>query len=695
MASKLEKLLRAAESLERGRKNDSFASIELDQIGHFYSRIAQNDQESLHGRLLLAQQGIDSERTEKLISAFKVSKKSRSMMTPFKSKKIEPPNRPQTALEQFEYLRQQDINEKWRKIASKRNPSSHNYFPTDPAVLAKLAERGKVYAKTMRSRQDSFYDAQKLIKSTSLAHQRYCQGANDDPYYLDDFFEALKLLLYFAGTETKLAQQLEDDESANGEFTLKQNMIQQSINFLQWQYLNRYIGQNLLQYLVDENERMLLHQLTDYDYIESLNELAKNQEEYDQRIVDYLKLFEMYFEYCDPVNKNIGWAYIWLSIRTGLYYHLGRELNAKLSRKERETLERIIKLEDPTNSDADKSHKISTKDQYVEEIKKNYIRVNATTEEMKFRQFSFAYLLRQAVSDDPIMENVEGYIFCHLFPLLLNENTVDYSMLDELQQTLRQQQFDDWISPLLSELCLDFDHCGNELLRSNKFPIESVHTLLILHRCGLYTSTYLADIVEEFVRLLPDTFIETSIDYLCFANNKDKVLKYMLGIDVTKYSIDVYSLQSANIPKPDISQIGEDGQSPKDERNKDNSEEEDSDDDNYVNPITMLKEVFEKDPVSIQTLHLLVFIREYNIAVEVLKNLYDDYVSLSINEISKALLLCSILLSKFKDEDEIFDELKEIGTNLASYATLHQDSLTISERTILSKNIQQLICITN
>ena len=72
----LKQIKRSSEGLEQGQKIEFMSPIELDQIGIFFTRIAAKSEKSPEGCQLLAQNGIDTVRTEKLFQNLRAEENS-------------------------------------------------------------------------------------------------------------------------------------------------------------------------------------------------------------------------------------------------------------------------------------------------------------------------------------------------------------------------------------------------------------------------------------------------------------------------------------------------------------------------------------------------------------------------------------------------------------------------------------------
>lgn len=625
MAS-LDSLLREAECLQRGRKNDTFSSIGLRQISHFFSAIAPEDQSSIEGRLLLAQQGIDCAKMEEIIKTIgNKSNNKEANQYSTKSKNPDFRHRPLSAIEQFQRIRQKEMERKWREAtetiiseisntySTKCEDTFEKLFPVDAKNMLDLSERAITFIECLTQPDigELPFSSTSQILSQSIKAIEQMKKPGDETYKMRfDFFSALSNIL--------------NKESLKDKTTLKELMTDSDI----------------LHEMVRGSLDFLYTQFREINF-ECNGPITK--EDIDRYVA---KAFP---------DVQAPWPQIWVAIRAGLInlvFDICNEHPAQTRLFTPLFESYVIKKEEPTPE-----IRVSVIADYMPTL---------ISEKFKLHVYSYTVGCELPQAQNAVLLTVEDYIFSVLSPLRFNNSHIgsndDYGSLNDVQTIVLEEAsklFSEgnlrFVYPMLLALCLQFDACVDNLLTAKVFPIEVVHILLAFKSCGLWDNPILPSIVEEFVNLLPLSYTHQSIIYLAFAGDSNKLIKYLMNLDIGSHQIDLTGLE-------------------------------------YEQAITLINEhVFQSD---VEALHLDVLCMKYDDAANRIIGISEQISYYTIFDQCKAISLCCVLLSRIQGYNHIINNmslLMKATLEIAITVLSNGDKLSQSARKSLIDNVHELL----
>lgn len=638
----LDNLLHEAECLERGSKGGSISAIGLNQLAKFFNQISPEQPTTLDGRVLLAQQGIDSARTETLLKDIQSEKKKEESLIYVSQHKA----RQQSvydAIQNFEILKQ-NINENQRKrfrdemlsfFGNKdisRSPVNPNFklFPTDPQQLGKLSEYAQLFAnyqfnpKTEEEEENENETDKKIPFSSVRTIIQQSIAAIASSHLIDESTRQMRIDFFLALLSIICREHLPGDLSQieNSPDDLRE-MICGSLDFLTSQYR--------------------IHNFP--------NGLETTAEEVDKFAMSHYP------------NVQPPWPQIWVCIRSGLYGLV-------------ETFCRRYRRETSDFWHYFDSYILKEEKMTVEVQLSVFINTKPSNEYEALRSFCYMFVigeeLQQPLAD--YIKTANDFVFLMLLPHRYSTSNLDigsgYSSLNDLQQLVSFEASkifdkgnDRFVYSMLMAIVLKFDLCAKSLIENKLFPIEALHILIVLNKSGLWSQSsaqnLLANIISEFINLLPLKMTTQIVDYLSLVTDRKPLIKFLLSLDISQNSVNLDRTTNGNALK-------------------------------------MIQDEIDSNLLSINTLRLYCITHDYDNACKVLIAINTDIPStFTLNDMSEAVYVGAVLLNKFKEIRSeqampIIVNLQNASLNIAVRALSMADKLTQSEKERLLSNVKKL-----
>ncbi|KAH0785171.1 hypothetical protein GPJ56_011117 [Histomonas meleagridis] len=384
MDDSLDDILHETEAIERNYKNDSSMTIGISQLSDFFKRIEKDQTSNLNGQFLLAQQGIDSAKTERVIKEMEESLRSeQSEPNLMQSKEaIQSTKIPRTALELFERSTRNELDDEWDSITQDlmnmaentipnyKIPSSH-FFPTQGSLYSSYSEEAVIFARNVQS--TPLPTAPEILERSIQSLDEYSKlhplsGNNQVKL---DYFIALRYIL----------QNVIDDLS---DLSLKTHlMIIGSLDFLHHQFMTINFP--------------------------SKTELTESD-------------IDLYVSKNFP-NAKAPWANIWIAIRSGNF-----EVVKQICRNYPETNEFLEHFENfvlEGNAPTSSAKNCSVLNDTLQ---------STPEEQFKLQCYSFAVGFELQHPQTSAMDTIEDYLFCVLSPLRFG---CDSGSLVDIQNIIR------------------------------------------------------------------------------------------------------------------------------------------------------------------------------------------------------------------------------------------------------------------
>ena len=634
--SSLDELKRSAEYLERGRSSASSTSINILNIGKFFEALGNDNlnSSSLEGRLLLAQKGVDSAKSEKLINEIfqkvSVKRSEQSKKTKLQTSQKFNLHIPRTALEQVEYMRFQRVDDIWHDMLNgtletigmlppkevirkrpfdiKKEHDSSLLFRNKPGNLLSNSIRAKIYAQHMSDFTNGLQVAIDVLSSLDEI------ASKDEPTskIQISFFKAFKEIF----SSQSLIDLMEKNHSSVGNVITQPEgiraMANGSIKFMQDSYKDQYFKEDQSLDAVDN--------------------------------------------YCTTnfPNAQAPWIQLWVAIRSGLY-----DLVPQICRRNaRETQDFLA---------AFNSHVLEGIDPTPEE-RVRLCGDSSSLYDDPFKQQVLCFTVGSEIrAQSDVIQTAEDYVFSVLNPFRFssNDGVYDTIALSNIQETVMKEaqiafadQKETFILPLILLLSLNFTDCGNALLDCKVFPCEVVHAIIALKAWELWDpSEYFTLLINDFVHLLPPQMCGRAIDYLAFTGNHKVLCDYLLELDAYDESISV---------KDESSQIHAELLL-----------------EGRPSATALIQQEVETEGPCERTFHILLISNDLEAAYKMLILLDQDYSVLTLQEVCSMVKNVSVLIAKLIKAE--FDPLKikivhHSAFKLSEIALAQSEQLGLAQR---------------
>ncbi|OHS95936.1 hypothetical protein TRFO_37929 [Tritrichomonas foetus] len=651
----LENILRSAEGLEQGRKNESFSSIELDQISNFFSRIAPSSEKSIDGCLLLAQQGIDSTKTEKLINSLNTTKnKSSDVKETDKSNSIHSIVRITNSIERYEETRLSDIgldweykksqkiqnNEEDEEVNSKKENffdinfvnTSESIFPKEPHLRAQVSRDAITFANAMRTTINDAILYTPSDQNLNIFTPVIKIMRKWSHYYGENLGESTDRLSEFMNAFQYIFTHESDDQTVRIDFS--------EINIKEYLKIETY------ELLLNNALRFLQHNFRHAKYCEIFN---RSPEEIHM-IMDF-KDDENSGNQTDEVGTNgttaadlcaildidkllrkeFSWQNVWDLIRSGLTSLITED---KVDRHKDNIKKLINAIKEPKT--------ISPKDQKV------------NTDKLMTQCFEYAYLDQELkISDADLYDSMFSEIV-NLKKFIISGDGLKEELLERLEKSQfdlkNNYDYDSVFDRIIFELLLlDFESCANELVQLcikppkdgenddeilyDELPILVAHICLIFYNVGFYTKPYLRKIINDLVSFLPkQTMSDVALVYLALSRNmdyKDDIIEYLLSLDIN-IRINITSFQFISSK--------------------------------CINVYELVSELYKNDSENVNTIRILTTCGAFEEAVQCLNQVFVYLSLLPQKDIFILLESVSVLVNEIGDSSiELLEQSLDIG----------------------------------
>lgn len=488
----IDEILLEAENLEHGYGECSSLSIGLTQLSDFFSRVEKQQSNSyLNGQFLLAQQGIDSGRTDHLIkelaATFRREQKPKLMSQTKMT--IEEAMRPKMAIELFEKNIQLEVDDSWSnatneliefigdEVVSKKRKLDNSGFIKNKG--GQMEEEATIYAKNVQG-ASSLPDATEILERclNALNEIKEKHPMNETIDMKMDYFVALKYIL-----QNALNNDIQEKDK-------NVYMIQGALDFLHTQFLN-------INFPVKDNTNSSLTEIDIDEYV------AK---EYP--------------------NVKPPWPNIWIAIRAGAFNIVKLICNRYPETDEFFKLfsNIVVNGEEPTSTDKN--------------LVSNDTIQETDEEQFKIQCYSFAVGFELQQPQNVVLRTAEDYLFCVLSPLrFVNSNDnfgANYGALAEIQNLVKEEASkffskgtSQFIYSMILLMSLQFQEAVDVLIKAQIFPIESIHISMIMKDIEFWNGPELPYMIDEFIKLLPTSMYLEAIDYLSFADNEEKLISFL------------------------------------------------------------------------------------------------------------------------------------------------------------------------
>lgn len=624
----LDNLLHEAECLERGSKGESVSAIGLNQLSKFFHQISQDQQKTPEGRILLAQQRVDSAKAEALLKEIESKQKPEESLSYISTQKTRHQKMSAyTAIQKFEMLKH-DYNELQRKhfrdemllffrnkeISQHPIGSNFKLFPTDPQKLGRLSEYAQLFANSqINSNIEPFSSVETIIKQSIKAIETSRNIDESTRQIRADFFIALFSIIGHFDSSIDLSQ-------ADNSPDILRTMACGSLNFL----------------------------INQYRFLNFPNDEETTVEEIDNFVMQHYP------------NVQPPWPHIWVCIRAGFNKHV--ENFCKNYHRQTAEFWHYFNLY------------INQKLEPSPEIKSNvYIKTNPSNDYEAFRSFCYIFVIGEEVQQPPVeyLKTAEDFIFLLLSPHRYSNSSLNdngdggYSVLNDLQQLVSfegskifNSSNNRFVFSMLLAIVLRFDACIDSLIENKLFPVEVLHILIIFYKAGLWkhnsSQIILSNIIGEFIELLPLTMTSQIVDYLSLVKDRKLLTKFLLSLDINEHYVDL-------------------------------------DTESKRNALEMIQEEIDSNLYSITSLKLFVITLEYDNARKLIISISNEIPStFTLKDISETVLICAILLNKMKLISTENVHLQNAALKIAIHVLSMSDQLTQSEKERLLSNVKQL-----
>ena len=667
----LDNMLRSAEGLEQKQKNETFSSIELEQISNFFTKIAPNSKKTTDGSLLLAQQGIDSTKTEKLINSLKKSEDEDNTKANPKKKDIDKNQyhvcRMTTALERFEKRRFKNIDEKWLEIRektySKENENDEKkgfyekYFvDTNMSIFKKDMELQKEYISGALTLANATWEAitKDLITEKNNKEKKPVYLLSSITKILNEW--AIKYLnprdelLTLVNAFFCVFQPNNDFNNEGGNLKecfnteyINKGFIENSISFLHKHFRKtKIIGDRDL----DEETIKKIMDLDNENLEKEFGNFNSEKGKKSDKEANLEEIFNLIYsdKYRETSNKKqaSSWHFIWDLILSDLTALIPLWCN-----KFQPNLENInilcnaLKKSKNSNFDQGKPDNLS----------------KAQTYERQCFEYAFE-------GEDLKIKNGDIYEDLFSFFVNLQKDSSGFSLdsFRDAESNLISIENNYIESIIFKLLLLDFDSCISDLIKLcisldnksyTKLPIMVAHIVLGLYNQGLFQSPYVKLIINDFINFLPkSSMAEIILAYLAFSRSKNDsqdIIDFLLSLDL-KIAIDPTYFQYIQ------------------------------DDDNYLDIFEVIQRQVQEHPDDVNTVRILTSFGDYSTATELIKEMMPYVSILSMKDLYTLIDVEAQLINDPIDNDYDF----YIETILTALSRI--DTINITERTNLTNN---------
>lgn len=695
----LDGILRSAEGLEQGRKNDSFSLIELDQISNFFSRISSKYEKSDDGCILLAQQGIDTEDTDRLLKSIgkqnekKETEKNENAKNSNHDENVCSTYRLTNAIELCELKFLTEIDHNWNLIKStiKFERWSNSIFSKDPSIRIWQARDAESFANAMW--QAMYQNSEIFIPTLAI------MVAWKDYYFKYDYkFNAKnKIVDYITALDyiTKSAK-IGNEEFNFQDPNVNSNLQKPSLNILEWlnvnaklylehQYrFNTFVLSNYCDPKSIEQNKFIMEFQNDESFLSNIDEKKIKE------------LRDKYHLISDPSNI---WQSIWDLIQSGLSNLITKDL----IKKNNNVLNALISM--LKYQKGDKSHQVEpiiNKSHQEDPLINKCITYASSREDVIFNMKElyktedlYSILFYQIINNLKAIENrqdTEANILKDLAnnDELLNSIIIDFP--DPLEFPIVDiilLKFERFISDII-DLCLSQQSKSDDNKEFfARLPVIAAHFALMFYNVGYFDNPYLKVIIDDLISILPlPKYAPVALGYIVLSRgkgNEQDVIDFLLSLDANEITL-----------KEEMYEFAKENES------------------RFINIQNLLKKLKNDEQYKYEasTIKILTLFEDYensinffincindgavddNFKIQVINDNLNSYDLKDISiflEISPILIQKSIIQRDDMEIDEYDDTLIDTSIRCVLHALSSSDAFNVTDRIMMLKNAKMLV----
>lgn len=483
ISGSFDELIRSAECLESEKKNGIHVSIGLNHIQQFFGRISNKTIPTHKGTLFLATHGIDTSRTERILRNISRAKKNEKEEKTDRNGTytILPKARPLSASEQYDLIKWDSMNWKWKDI-EKQTISVSNHFINSVSISSNkniCSESLSIddFNHKLNNVKDHRFAAQEIAKKMNRLPSN--DAATDPGQFISNCLD------YYS--EDSIIRDLFLALQEIGQHCSVKDRVSSTVRFLQKQFYQRIM--------------------------DSFSGPTK------ERAFQYSK---NHFGAILPSKINAGpmeWIYNWFAIRSG-FSGIISSPNDFLA-----LYNGYWDKDIPINEDQKRMNQPESKSMAA------------------FQQLCYDILYGESLSNhSSFVVTVEDFLFYLFAPLRSCSDNQISQKLNDIKLTIQQEKSRiiecDPSNGLLYSLFLLLSQqdqmCISELMKNVQDPIALTHLCLAIKLIGVVDHVpYLSEMVYSMVQSLPQTMIKESINYLALTDDSSVLTKYLSEISST------------------------------------------------------------------------------------------------------------------------------------------------------------------